>query len=83
MQKVMDEKTKELIAIGASVSAHCQPCLTYHVAKAKELYDFAQTHKDKPKVPKSKVPGPKSKVPGPKKPAAKKDKPADSASGAE
>jgi AhpD family alkylhydroperoxidase len=33
----MDEKTKELVAIGASVSAHCQPCVTYHVAKAKEL----------------------------------------------
>jgi AhpD family alkylhydroperoxidase len=33
----MDEKTKELIAVGASVGAHCQPCLTYHVAKAKEM----------------------------------------------
>lgn len=33
----MDEKTKELICIGASVSAHCQPCLNYHVAKAREL----------------------------------------------
>lgn len=33
----MDERTKELIAIGASVTAHCQPCLTYHVAKAREL----------------------------------------------
>jgi AhpD family alkylhydroperoxidase len=33
----MDEKTKELIAIGASVSAHCQPCLTYHVGKAREV----------------------------------------------
>ena len=33
----MDEKMKELIAIGASVSAHCQPCVTYHVAKAREL----------------------------------------------
>lgn len=33
----MDEKTKELIAIGASIGAHCQPCLTYHVAKAREL----------------------------------------------
>lgn len=33
----MDEKTKELIAIGASVGAHCQPCLSYHVAKAREL----------------------------------------------
>ncbi|HRU94499.1 MAG TPA: carboxymuconolactone decarboxylase family protein [Anaerolineae bacterium] len=32
----MDEKTKELIAVGASVAAHCQPCRTYHVAKAKE-----------------------------------------------
>lgn len=33
----MDEKTKELIAVGASIGAHCQPCLTFHVAKAKEL----------------------------------------------
>ncbi len=33
----MDEKLKELIAIGASMSAHCQPCLTYHVSKAREL----------------------------------------------
>lgn len=33
----MNEKTRELIAVGASVSAHCQPCLTYHVAKAKEM----------------------------------------------
>lgn len=32
----MDTKLKELIAIGASVAAHCQPCLKYHVAKAKE-----------------------------------------------
>lgn len=33
----MDERTKELIAIGASVGAHCQPCLTWHVGKAREL----------------------------------------------
>ena len=33
----MDENTKELIAIGASVSAHCQPCLAYHVGQAREL----------------------------------------------
>ena len=33
----MDEKTKELIAIGASIGAHCQPCLTYHVAKARAM----------------------------------------------
>ncbi len=32
----MDVKTKELIAIGASVTANCKPCLEYHVAKAKE-----------------------------------------------
>ncbi len=33
----MDGKTRELIAIGASVAGHCQPCLTYHVAQAREL----------------------------------------------
>ena len=33
----MDERTKELIAIGASVSAHCQPCLFFHLSKAWEL----------------------------------------------
>ena len=33
----MDDKVKELIAIGAAVAGHYQPCLTYHVARAKEL----------------------------------------------
>lgn len=33
----MDIIQKELVAIGASVAAHCQPCLKYHVAKAKEV----------------------------------------------
>ena len=33
----MDEKTKELIAIGASVTAHCQPCVRFHVSKARQL----------------------------------------------
>ncbi len=33
----MDDKTRELIAIGASVGAHCQPCLRYHVNKAREV----------------------------------------------
>jgi AhpD family alkylhydroperoxidase len=33
----MDERVREMIAIGASVSAHCQPCLTYHIGKAREL----------------------------------------------
>ena len=32
----MDVRTKELIAIGASITANCKPCLEYHVAKAKE-----------------------------------------------
>ena len=33
----MDENTKELIAIGASLAAKCQPCLTFHVNKARKL----------------------------------------------
>ena len=32
----MDVRTEELIAIGASITANCKPCLKYHVAKAKE-----------------------------------------------
>ncbi len=34
---MIDDKVKELIAIGASVSANCQPCVKYHVDKAYEL----------------------------------------------
>ena len=34
---MVDVKTKELIAIGASVSANCQPCVTFHLDKAKKL----------------------------------------------
>ncbi len=30
----MDERTKKLIAVGASVGANCHPCLEYHVGKA-------------------------------------------------
>ena len=30
----IDDKTKELIAIGASIVANCQPCLQYHVVRA-------------------------------------------------
>lgn len=37
MKEAMDEQMKELIAIGASIGAHCQPCLTYHFNKAREL----------------------------------------------
>lgn len=32
----LDTRTRELIAIGASITANCQPCLEYHVAKAME-----------------------------------------------
>ncbi len=34
---MMDVKIKELIAIGASVSANCHPCVKYHVSQAREL----------------------------------------------
>jgi len=33
----MDESSKELIAIGAAIAANCQPCLTFHVDKARKL----------------------------------------------
>ncbi len=33
----MDVKTRELIAIGASVAVHCFPFLDYHLAEAKKL----------------------------------------------
>ena len=33
----MDEKLKEMIAIGASVTANCIPCIQYHFAKALEI----------------------------------------------
>jgi AhpD family alkylhydroperoxidase len=33
---MLDEKTKELIAVGAAITANCQPCLDYHAAKASE-----------------------------------------------
>lgn len=32
----LDARIKELIAVGASVTANCQPCLQYHVNKAQE-----------------------------------------------
>ena len=33
----LDDRITELIAIGSSVTANCQPCLQYHVDKALEL----------------------------------------------
>jgi len=34
---MFDQKVKELIAIGASVSANCHPCVKYHTAKARKM----------------------------------------------
>lgn len=34
---MLDERTKELVAIGAAITANCQPCLEYHTAKAREV----------------------------------------------
>ncbi|HEX8987491.1 MAG TPA: carboxymuconolactone decarboxylase family protein [Rhodocyclaceae bacterium] len=33
---MLDEKTKELIAVGATITANCQSCLEYHADKAAE-----------------------------------------------
>ena len=30
----LSEKVKELVAVGASITANCQPCLQYHTEKA-------------------------------------------------
>lgn len=32
----METRIKELIAVGASITANCQPCLRYHVSQARE-----------------------------------------------
>jgi AhpD family alkylhydroperoxidase len=34
---MLESVIKELIAIGASVSANCHPCVKYHTAKAREM----------------------------------------------
>ena len=34
---MLDEKIKELIAVGASIPANCHPCIKYHTAKAREM----------------------------------------------
>jgi len=34
---MLDERIKELIAVGASVSANCHPCVKHHTAKAREM----------------------------------------------
>ena len=34
---MLDEKTKELIAIGCSVTANCHPCIKFHAQKARDM----------------------------------------------
>lgn len=34
---MLDDKTRELIAIGCSVAANCHPCVKHHVGKAREM----------------------------------------------
>ena len=34
---MINDKIKELIAAGASVSANCTDCVKYHVTKAREM----------------------------------------------
>jgi len=34
---VLDDKTKELIAIGCSVAANCHPCVKFHLDKAHQM----------------------------------------------
>ena len=33
----MDEKIKELIALGASVACNCHPCVKFHTDKAQKM----------------------------------------------
>jgi len=33
----LDEKTKELVALGASMAGNCFPCIRYHFRKCREL----------------------------------------------
>jgi AhpD family alkylhydroperoxidase len=34
----LDARTRELIAIGASIGGNCLPCLRYHFAEARKLH---------------------------------------------
>ena len=34
---MLDSSIKELISIGASISANCQSCVEYHVSKARKM----------------------------------------------
>ena len=34
---MMDERMKELVAMGAAAAANCHPCMDHHLAKCDEL----------------------------------------------
>jgi AhpD family alkylhydroperoxidase len=34
---MLDEKTRELIAVACSVTANCHPCVRFHVSKTRQL----------------------------------------------
>lgn len=38
----LDDKSREMIAIGASITANCQPCLEYHMIEARRFGADAQ-----------------------------------------
>lgn len=33
----MDDRTKELVAVGAAAAANCHPCMDFHLSKCDEL----------------------------------------------
>ena len=33
----LDDRIRELIAVGPAIGANCRPCLRYHTAKARDL----------------------------------------------
>lgn len=37
MDAILPKDREELVAIGAAVAANCEPCLKYHVRKAREV----------------------------------------------
>lgn len=36
MEATLSKDQEELVSIGAAIAANCEPCLTYHVRKARE-----------------------------------------------
>ena len=47
---MIDKKITELIAIGASVSCNCHPCVKFHLDKARKLGIESENIKDALKV---------------------------------